>query len=300
MADSKPTTEFPVEYSQVLDEVVEQEAFSNAFQEQGAEFARGRKVKVPEMIFDGGTDEYDRFQTKGEAVITYTEYELEKDRQKAFYNDALDVIDQPLLAMTNIASQFERTKLVPEIDLYFFGKAQAAAKTKATTDLTAANIKGELRNARTQLKNAGYASAYLFMSADALACLEDSLDREFAGEGVITDTVGQYNFFEVFEVPDERLDGADFIAIGKSTDKNTKPIRFVWKRAVTKYIPDTINQNGDGDELQMRWVFGTVALKNKAAGIYTNKGEDAPDCSVRPVKLVQTVEAPAEPPQQGQ
>ncbi len=160
MADTV-TTEFPVEYSQVLDEVIEQEAFSNVFQEQGAEFSHARTVKVPEMVFDGGTVPYDRFQTKGKADVTYKEYELDKDRQKVFYNDAVDVMDQPLLQMTTIASQFERTLLVPEIDLYFFNKAASAAKTKATTDLTAANIKAELRNARTQLKNAGFGSAYL-------------------------------------------------------------------------------------------------------------------------------------------
>lgn len=285
MADEL-TTEFPVEYAQVLDEVIEQESFTTPFQEQGAEFVGARTVKVPEMVFDGGTDEYDRFVTKGEAAVKYTPYELDKDRQKAFYNDALDVMDQPLLGMTNIASQFERTLFVPEIDTYFFGKAHTAAKTKATTNLTAANIKAELRKARTQLKHAGYASAYLYMSSDALACLEDSLDREFAGEGVITDTVGTYNFFEIFEPDDERLGGADFIAIGKTSDPKAKPIRFVWKRAVTKYFTPEVNQNGDGHELQMRWVYGTIALKNKAAGIYVNKGTEAPDCSVRPVKLV--------------
>lgn len=291
MDEENLTTEFPEEYKQVLDEVIEQESFTTPFQEQGAEFVSARTVKVPEMVFDGGTDDYDRFVTKGEAAIKYTSYKLDKDRQKSFYNDALDVIDQPLLGMTNIASQFERTLLVPEIDTYFFGKAKNAAKTKATTNLTAANIKAELRNARTQIKQAGYSTACLYMSSEALACLEDSLDREFSGEGVITDTVGTYNFFEIFELPDERIGDADFIAIGKSADKNLKPIRFVWKRAVTKYINAAINQNGDGDELQMRWVYGTIALKNKAAGIYMNKGAKAPDCSVRPVKLVLPVSA---------
>lgn len=284
-------TEFPAEYSQVLDEVIAQESFSNVFQEQGAEFVRKRTVKVPEMHFDGGTVDYDKFVTKGEADITYKEYELDKDKQKVFYNDALDVNDQPLLAMTNIASEFERTLLVPEIDTYFFGKSKLAAKTKAETDLTAANIKAELRKARTQLKQAGYASAYLFMSSDALACLEDSLNRQFSGEDVITDTVGRYDMFDIYEVPEDRLGEVDFIVIGKATDPNRKPIRFIWKRAVTKFIGAEINQSGDGDELQMRWVYGTIALKNKAAGIYTNKGTKAPDCSVKPVTLVQSVPA---------
>ena len=65
-----------MEYSQVLDELVEQESFTTQFQEHGAEFVSARTVKVPEMVFDGGTVNYDRFQTKGTAEIKYTSYEL--------------------------------------------------------------------------------------------------------------------------------------------------------------------------------------------------------------------------------
>lgn len=293
MDEEDITTEFPPEYSTVLDELVVQESFTSEYQEEGAEFVSARTVKVPVRHFDGGTVDYDGFKTKGEADITYDVYNLDKDKQKAFVKDALDVTDQPLLDMNDLAIGFEREHYVPEIDAYFFDKAAKAAKTKAATNLTAANIKAELRAAKTQLKQAGYTAANLYMSSDALACLEEATNRQFAGEDVITDEVGKYNFFHVFEVPDDRLGDADFIAIGKTADKKMKPIRFITKRAVTKIFSPEINQNGDNWELQMRWVYGTVALKNKAAGIYVNAGDEDPDCSVKPVTLVASAPAGA-------
>lgn len=285
MAD---VTEFPVEYAQTLDEVVAQESFTTRYNVQGAEFVNARTVKVPEMKIAKGTTDYDKFQTKNDVTITYTTYELDMDRETAFYLDALDVQDQPLLDLVRVGSEFERVKFVPEVDKHFFGKAATAAKTNAKTDLTAANIRSELRKARTQLKQNGYNSAALYLSSDAMSCLEDSLDRTFSGEDVITDAVGRYNIFDLYEVPDDRL-GVDFCVIANGE----RVIRNVVKRAVSKLFTPEVNQNGDGYELQMRWVFGTVALKNKNGGIYVSKGTKAPDCSVKPAKLVQTVAAGA-------
>lgn len=274
--------QFPEEYSQALDELVVQESFTSKYQESGAEFVSARTVKVPEMVIDNGTVDYDRFQTMNNAAIVYASYTLDKDRQTAFYLDAVDATDQPLGQLEKVAAEFERVKLVPEIDTYFFGKAKAAAKTSGKVNLTAANIREELRNVRTQMIQNGYNSADLYMSTDALACLENAIDREFSGEDNITDSVGRYNMFQIYEVPDERLVN-DFLAIGNGA---TKPIRHVWKRAVSNLFVPGVNQNGDGYTLQMRWVYGTIALKNKQGGIYANKGTAGPDSSVKPVKHV--------------
>lgn len=281
MASTPTATEFPVEYLETLDEVVEQESFTTKYQVQGAEFVSGRTVKVPRLVIDSGTVDYDHFKTENNAAIVYDTYTLDKDKQNVFRIDALDAIDQPMLEIVKIGSEFERVKLVPEIDTYFFGKAKAGGKTKATENLTAANIKDELRKVRNQMTQNGFARADLYMSADALACLEDALDRQFAGEGSITDTVGVYNIFDIYMVPDARL-GVDFAAIGQGR----KVIEMVWKRAVSKYFPPEEYQNGDDHVLQCRWVYGTVNFTNQNGGIYTNKGASAPDCSVRPARNI--------------
>lgn len=281
-------TEFPAEYSQVLDEVVTQESFTTKYQVTGAEFTGARTVKVPERVLDGtGTEKYNHFRNPKEAKVVYTSYTLDQDREKAFTADALDVIDQPQLELMGTAADFERQFLIPEIDTNFFNTVAAKAMTNAKTDLTASNIKEELRNARTQMLNQGYKSADLYMTSDALACLEEAIDRQFAGEGTITDTIGRYNIFNVFEVP-EGLLGVDFAVIGEGA-ANKRAIRHIWKRVVSKYFSPEVNQSGDDHLLQMRWVYGCIALKNKVGAMYVSKGTNAPDCSQKPAKFVQFV-----------
>ena len=275
-------TEFPVEYLTALDELVEQESFTNRYQVQGAEFTSKKTVMIPELVIADGLVDYDRFKTENTAEIKYTSYELEKDMQTAFYIDAVEDIDEQHLRLLNVAREFERTKLVPSIDQYFFNKAKASAKTDAKNNLTAANIKEELRKARMQMVQNGFTSADLYLSVDALSCLEDAIDRQFAGEGVITDVVGHYDMFDLFMVPDDRL-GVDFAVIGGGTDT----IKHIWKRQVAKIFGPEVNQSGDGTTLQFRWVYGTLCRKNKTGGIYVNKGAKAPDTSVKPVKPVE-------------
>lgn len=261
-------TEFPAEYLQVLDDVITQESFTSRYQVDGAEFVNAKTVKVPTIEFDSkGTEAYSRFSTTGTAELKYTAYELDCDREKNFYIDAIEDADEMHLRVTNIVGEFEKQFLVPELDTYFFRKAAAAAKTKATTALSAANIKGELRNARTQMVQNGFGTADLFITADAIGFLEDAIDRGFSGEGTITDMVGKYNIFDVYLVPDERLDGNDFVVIGggQGTVKN------VIKRAANYLFAPGQHTSGDGYLFQNRWVYGNVALKNKVGGIYANK-----------------------------
>ncbi len=278
-------TEFPVEYLTALDELVEQESFTTRYQVSGAEFTSTKTIRIPELEIANGTVAYDRFKTENTAEIKYASYELDKDVQTAFYIDAVEDINEQHLRLLNVARDFERLKLVPEIDTYFFGKVKANAKTDAKTNITAANIKEELRKARVQMVQNGFTSADLYLSVDALSCLEDSIDRQFAGEGTITDVVGHYDMFDLFMVPDARL-GLDFAVIGGGTDT----IKHIWKRQVAKTFGPEVNQSGDGTTLQFRWVYGSLCPKNRKGGIYVNKGTAKPDTSVKPVRQTVVVQ----------
>lgn len=264
-------TEFPVEYLETLDEVIEQESFTTKYAVDGAEFVNAKTVMVPEITFDGGTVEYDRFKTESKSELVYAPYELDYDREKVFYVDAIEDVNEAHLRVLNQVSQFERVHLVPEIDKNFFGHVGKKAKTIANTALTAANIKTELRKARTQMVNNGFARADLYMSPDALGLLEDAINREFAGEGVITDMVGAYNIFDVYMVPDERLAGLDFAVIAQSPEV----VRHVVKRASHFLFAPGEHTGGDGYLDQLRWVYGDVTRKNKTAGMYANKASAA-------------------------
>ncbi|MEG2532905.1 MAG: hypothetical protein RSB04_07840 [Gordonibacter sp.] len=258
-------TEFPIEYLEALDKVIELGSFTTKYQAKGAEFATAKTIKVPELVFDSGTVDYARFKSEGKVEMVYTTYELEKDKEKTFYIDAVEDINDGHIRSTNAVSEFQRLFLVPELDKYFFGNVGTKAKTKATAKLTVANIKGELRKARTQMVNNGFGAADLYMTADVLALLEDAIDRQFAGEGSITDEVGHYNMFTIYMAPNERLSGLDFAVIAPGS------IRNVVKRAANYLFPAGTHTQGDGWLAQMRWVYGNIAYKNKTAGMYVNK-----------------------------
>ena len=263
------STEFPVKYLNVLDTILERESFAKKYEVNGAEFVNAKTVMVPEITFETGTNAYDRFETEDAVELHYESYTLDYDRQKQFYVDAVDNGDEDQLRVANAVAEFTRTKLIPEIDLAFFSDMKTAAATAATTTLSAANIKGELRKARKQLVNAGINSADLYMTSDALALLEDATNRQWANEGTVNTMIGHYDIFDIYEVPADRMTGIDFIAIGH-VEGAQNAIRHIVKRAVNYLFEPGKHTKGDGWLAQMRWVYGNIALKNKTAAIYEN------------------------------
>lgn len=262
-------TQFPQEYLTTLDKILAAETYTARYQVQGAEFTSIKTVNIPELVIGDSLADYaGSFGNDDKAEIAYTAYTLEKDREYSFTVDAVDDIDEQHLRVANGAAEVQRRLLIPEMDGYFFKKAAAAAKTSGKTQLTVENIKDELRNARTQFVANGIGlSADMFISSTALALLEKATDRQWSSESDIHTTVGRYDIFNVYEVPDTML-AQDFIAIagGQQTIKN------IVKRAVTRVFSPEQNQTSDGWLCQMRWVYGNIAYKNQKAGIYANKG----------------------------
>lgn len=261
-------TDFPVEYLEALDEVLMGATYASKYQVTGAEFVNARQVKVPEIDFGASPEPtaYSRFKTESDVTIKRTVYTLDNDKEKAFYLDALDTIDEAAIDATKVVSEYERMVLAPYIDKDFFKGVAAKAGTKATETLTTANIKQELRKVRTKFMQSGLSGGDLYMTSTALGLLEDATDRQWSNDTSITDTVGSYDGFTIYEVPDDVLQ-ADFTAItgGQST------VRYITKRAVNYMFAPGQHTSGDGWLTQMRWVYGLIALKNKTVGIYTSK-----------------------------
>lgn len=260
-------SEYPTIYLDQLDEVLALASFATRYGDPGAEFVGARNVKVPDIAFGGTTvNDYDGFKTENPVSLLHSLYTLDHDKESVFNVDAVDDIDSGALMSTQAAAQYERTIFAPYVDTDFFSVAKAKAKATGTTALTAANIKAEIRKARSQFAQVGLMGGDLYMSSAALALLEDATNREWSNETSITDTVGSYDGFTVFEVPDALL-GTDFTVI--SGGKNT--IRYITKRAVSYLFAPGTHTSGDCWLSQHRWVFGTIVRKNKVAGIYCNK-----------------------------
>lgn len=259
-------SKFPEAYTDALDEVLATSSFASRYGDTGAEFVNARTVNVPDIAFASAkVNDYDGFKTQNDVTLTYTPYTLDHDKQAVFSVDAVDDLDTASVLSTKAASEYERTIFVPAVDTDFFSVLKAKAKATGTTALTAANIKGEIRKARSQFAQAGLMGGDLYMSSAALALLEDATQREWSNETAITDTVGSYDGFSIFEVPDAEL-GTDFTAV--SGGKNTA--RYITKRAVSYIFAPGAHTGGDCWLSQHRWVYGTIVKKNKVSGIYVN------------------------------
>lgn len=277
MAEVYPI-EFPTEYLEAIDEVLVGAAFAGRYNDGAAEFVAGRQISIPDIDFGASPDptDYNRFASEDGVNINRTVYTLDKDVEKQFYVDALTVQDEPVSAMTGVIAEYERTILAPYIDKHFFEKCVGKARTRATETLSANNIKGEIRKARSQFVSKGLKGWDLYMSSTALGYLEDATDRQWSNEGTILDMVGNYDGFNIFEVPSELLQ-CDFLAIanGKETAKE------IMKRAVNYLFAPGMHTKGDGYLAQMRWVFGNLVRYNKDWGLYCNNAaETAPDIAV--------------------
>ena len=259
--------EFPIEYAEAIDEVLMGATFAGKYNDGAAEFVNGRQISVPSIDFGENPEPkpYNRFKSEGVATIERTIYTLDHDDEQTFYTDALDTIDEAAAEATKIVSEYERVVLAPYIDKYFFASAVGKAKTRATTVLSPSNIKAEIRKARTQFNAKGINGRELYMSSTALGYLEDAIDRQFSNETSITDTVGNYDGFQIYEVPVELLQ-CDFLAIGggKST------IKYIIKRAASYLFEPGKHTQGDGWLAQLRWVFGNLVQLNKQWGLYAN------------------------------
>lgn len=266
MAEITPI-EFPTEYLEALDEVLVGATFAGRYNDGAAEFVGGRQISLPDIDFGQSPEpvDYARFASEAGVDVRRTIYTLDKDVEKQFYVDALTAQDEPVAEMTKVIAQYQRTIMAPYIDKYFFAKSVGKARTRATETLSASNIKGEIRKARTQFVNKGLVGWDLYMSSTALGYLEDATDRQWSNEGTILDMIGNYDGFNIFQVPDETLQ-CDFLAVanGKETSK------MIMKRAVNYLFAPGAHTNGDGFLAQMRWVFGNLVRYNKDWGLYCN------------------------------
>lgn len=260
---------FPESFSTAIDEVLAGATYASKYNVQGAEFVSGRTVNVPDIDFGNLTepDDYDRFATEHGVTLNYTPYKLDNDKQMQFYVDATEDIDNAAILTASEVGEFERTILAPYIDKGFFGTAVKRAGT-SKVEASIADIKASIRAMRSAFTEKGLAGGELYCTSDVVAALENAVNREFSNDTTITDTVGNYDGFNIYEVPSALL-GANTNFIGISG--GLKTIRYITKRAANYTFAPGTHTKGDGWLTQLRWIYGTIVYNNKRPGIYLNK-----------------------------
>ena len=94
----------------------------------------GNEIKLPKMSLQGlGSYDRDAGYSGGAVTYSYETFALTQDRGGRFRIDAIDVDESGFgLAAANVAAEFQRTQVIPEIDAYRYSKLAAAAEIKDT------------------------------------------------------------------------------------------------------------------------------------------------------------------------
>ena len=125
-----------------LDEAMIQGAVTG-FMEGNAgpvKYSGGDEIKIPSITMDGLKD-YDRQNgfADGDVTLVYQTEKLTQDRGTGFTVDEMDVDESGVYdLMSMLAGQFQRTKVVPEVDAYRLSKIAALVGKERRSAYTAA------------------------------------------------------------------------------------------------------------------------------------------------------------------
>lgn len=104
-------------------------------------YSGGREIKIPDLSMDGLGD-YDRNNgfAEGSVDLKYQTKEMSQDRGRLFTLDENEVNETNfILTASTVMGEFQRTKVVPEIDSYRYSTiaSQCIAKSRASGGYTA-------------------------------------------------------------------------------------------------------------------------------------------------------------------
>jgi hypothetical protein len=126
-----------LEYAKIFQQKLDEQMITGAssgWMEANAgqvKYNGGDEVKIPQLTMDGLGD-YDRDNgfVQGSVTLTYGTYKLTQDRSRTFQLDSMDVDETNFVATAgNAMGQFQRTKVIPEVDAYRYSKIAALAIT---------------------------------------------------------------------------------------------------------------------------------------------------------------------------
>ena len=152
-------------------------------------YNRGNEIKIPKMTLDGlGDYDRDNGYVQGSVTLTYETKTMTQDRGRKFQLDAMDVNETNFVTTAaSVMAEFQRTKVIPEVDAYRLSKiATAAIDAKKAGMVTYGYVPGStgtsaLRKIKEGIKavrSNGY-NGPLVIHATPEFCME--LELEMAG-----------------------------------------------------------------------------------------------------------------------
>lgn len=274
------------------------------------QFVGTNKIKLPKVSVDGaGTYDRDNGYVQGSAGVSWEEHTLQYDRGRKFRIDVIDNDEVAFDLYRRVASEYVRTKEIPEIDAVRFAEIYAAAKrngslaTVVEKDLGASDSILDLFDAAEAIMNEKEVpeegrvlyvtnTVYKMLKSDAkisrridVGQANPNIDRRVDMLDGITPIirVPQSRFNSLIQLNDGKTAGQT--AGGYKTITGNKPINFVYarkaalraviKRNADKIITPDVNQSADAYDVFYRLHHDLIVADNDTAGIYIHTAATA-------------------------
>lgn len=278
------------QYVPILDEVYKLSSLSAVLDSNEAlvTFSAGSKTfRIPTISMDGlASQNRGGEYVVGDVSLTWAQKSPNYDRSRMFTVDAMDQEESQNLAFGQLAGEFIRTKVVPEVDAFRFskyfelGNKVGTGATLSTGALTLAAISaGSVAMDEAEVPMEG---RFLFLTPalhTSIINLNTDESREILGqfEGRIV-KVPQARFKSAVDLLDGSTSGEE--AGGFAPADGAKDVNFMIvhpsaviqtvKHVAPKIITPEQNQTGDAFKFGYR-VYGIAeVLGNKVAGIYSH------------------------------
>lgn len=248
--------------------------------------ANANELIIPKMSMQGLGD-YSRNSgyVSGDVTMTNETVKCNFDRGRMFTIDSMDNLETAGIAFGRLASEFIRTKVVPELDAFRFASmAGATGISKVASPATLADgaaVIAALRVAITKMDDdeVPVTDRHLFITPLLLGYIQDmdtTKSREVMQNFASANKVPQTRFYTAIDQYDGSTDGEQaggYVKASAGTSINflivqrSALIQFE-KHVAPKIITPEVNQSSDGYKFGYRNVGISETYENKVAGIY--------------------------------
>lgn len=280
--------ELAKQYVPLLDEVYKVASLTaklDGASELAQQGANANELIIPMMEMQGLGD-YDRNggYVNGDVTMTNETVKCNFDRGRMFTVDNMDNAETAGIAFGRLASEFIRTKVVPELDAFRFasycGKSGIAKKQEDLSD--GAAVVAALRAATTSMDEAEVPmeDRHLFITPTLYGMVQDldtNKSREVLGRFATVTQVPQTRFYTAIEQKTGKSgqEAGGYAKAGGAADINFmvihKPALIQFEKHVApKIVPPENNPDADAYKFGYRNVGIADVYKNKVAGVYAS------------------------------
>lgn len=263
----------------------------------------GNEVKIPSVLMDG-LGNYDRTNgfVEGSVTLSWETHQLTQDRGRTFSIDAMDVDETNFVVTAGaVLGEFQRVKVIPEVDAYRYSKIGAGAITnsKASGGYTPAkdDIFSKLMDDIARVQDiVGEAEELVISMSIPVATILSQADEVKKSLDVVDFKQGEVSFkvkaidnIPIIRVPSSRMKTAYIFNDGTTSgqeaggfvaDAGAKDINWMItaKRAVVavsktdfpRIFDPMTNQKANAWKIDYRKYHDLWIPKNKWDGIWVN------------------------------